>query len=110
MIRIQNVQECAGKNDRLGSVGTAFQPARPSAALFAGAPRMQGAKDCVARRGDDGSWIRLGALWRTHAIQRMSDGRNQMGCLGVHYALTSDEVAELRSIPDEGERLSHVQE
>lgn len=33
-----------------------------------------------------------------------------MGCLGVHFALTEDEVACLRSIPNEGERLSHLQE
>lgn len=33
-----------------------------------------------------------------------------MGCLGVHFALTGDEVAKLRSFKSDGERLSHLQE
>ena len=33
-----------------------------------------------------------------------------MGCLGVHFALTAEEVAQLRSFDDEQERLSHLQE
>lgn len=33
-----------------------------------------------------------------------------MGCLGVHFALTEKEVAHLRSLDDEQDRLSHLQE
>jgi hypothetical protein len=33
-----------------------------------------------------------------------------MGCLGVHFALTHDEVASLRAIDDEQSRLQHLQE
>jgi hypothetical protein len=33
-----------------------------------------------------------------------------MGCLGVHFALTEDEVAHLRSLTDEQARLEHLQE
>ena len=33
-----------------------------------------------------------------------------MGCLGVHFALTEKEVAELRSLPDEQGRLDHLKE
>ena len=32
-----------------------------------------------------------------------------MACLGVHFALTSDDVRQLRSIRDESERLNHLQ-
>jgi|ERR1035438_4912033 hypothetical protein len=33
-----------------------------------------------------------------------------MSCLGVHFALTEKEAAYLRSLDDEQERLSHLQE
>lgn len=33
-----------------------------------------------------------------------------MSCLGVHFALTEEEAAHLRSLADEQERLSHLQE
>src|SRR6266851_3241816 len=33
-----------------------------------------------------------------------------MSCLGVHFALTEKEAAHLRSLDDEQERLSHLQE
>jgi Domain of unknown function (DUF1877) len=33
-----------------------------------------------------------------------------MSCLGVHFALTEKEVAHLRSLNDEQERLEHLQE
>lgn len=33
-----------------------------------------------------------------------------MGCLGVHFALTEDDVSSLRAIPDEEDRLSYLQE
>ncbi len=33
-----------------------------------------------------------------------------MSCLGVHFALTEDEVATLRAIDDEQDRISHIQE
>jgi hypothetical protein len=33
-----------------------------------------------------------------------------MSCLGVHFALAEDDVATLRSIGDEQERLAHLQE
>jgi hypothetical protein len=33
-----------------------------------------------------------------------------MSCLGVHFALTADDVAALRAMDDESERLDHVQE
>jgi hypothetical protein len=33
-----------------------------------------------------------------------------MSCLGVHFALTEQEAQHLRSLEDEQERLSHVQE
>ena len=33
-----------------------------------------------------------------------------MSCLGVHFALTKDEVTHLRSLTDEQERLEHLQE
>ena len=33
-----------------------------------------------------------------------------MGCLGVHFALTEKEVEHLRSLEDEEERVSHLQE
>ena len=33
-----------------------------------------------------------------------------MSCLGVHFALTEKEAQHLRSLDDEQERLSHVQE
>ena len=33
-----------------------------------------------------------------------------MSCLGVHFALTEGEVRHLRSLKDEQERLSHLQE
>jgi len=33
-----------------------------------------------------------------------------MGCLGVHFALSENEVAALRAIEDEQERLEHLQE
>ncbi|MEX0718775.1 MAG: YfbM family protein [Planctomycetaceae bacterium] len=33
-----------------------------------------------------------------------------MSCLGVHFALTEDEVAQLRSFDDEQERLDYLQE
>jgi hypothetical protein len=33
-----------------------------------------------------------------------------MGCLGVHFALTEKEVADLRSLPDEQARLDHLKE
>ena len=33
-----------------------------------------------------------------------------MSCLGVHFALTKDEAAHLRSLPDEQARLDHLQE
>jgi len=33
-----------------------------------------------------------------------------MSCLGVHFALTEDEVAELKAIDDEQDRLEHLQE
>lgn len=32
-----------------------------------------------------------------------------MGCLGVHFALTEDEVLTLRAIDDERARLAHIQ-
>lgn len=33
-----------------------------------------------------------------------------MSCLGVHFALTDDDVVTLRAIDDEQDRLAHVQE
>jgi len=33
-----------------------------------------------------------------------------MGCLGVHFALTEQEVAHLRSLPDDPSRLHHLLE
>ena len=33
-----------------------------------------------------------------------------MSCLGVHFALTNDEAAHLRSLTDEQARLEHLQE
>jgi hypothetical protein len=33
-----------------------------------------------------------------------------MSCLGVHFALSEDEVAALRAIEDEEDRLAHLQE
>jgi hypothetical protein len=33
-----------------------------------------------------------------------------MGCLGVHFALTEDEVAALKSRPSDAARLDHLQE
>lgn len=33
-----------------------------------------------------------------------------MSCLGVHFALTTEEVAHLRSLSDEHARLEHLQE
>ncbi len=33
-----------------------------------------------------------------------------MSCLGVHFAITDDDVATLRSIADEKDRLAHLQE
>jgi hypothetical protein len=33
-----------------------------------------------------------------------------MSCLGVHFALTQDETAHLRSLPDKQARLHHLQE
>ena len=33
-----------------------------------------------------------------------------MSCLGVHFALTAEEAAHLRSLEDEQERLEHLQE
>lgn len=33
-----------------------------------------------------------------------------MSCLGVHFALTEDDVAHLRSLADEQARLEHLQE
>ena len=33
-----------------------------------------------------------------------------MSCLGVHFAVTKDEAAHLRSLPDEQARLDHLQE
>ena len=33
-----------------------------------------------------------------------------MGCLGVHFALTEQEVLDLRSLSDEQARLDHLQE
>jgi hypothetical protein len=33
-----------------------------------------------------------------------------MSCLGVHFALTKGEIAQLRSLPDEQARLEHLQE
>jgi hypothetical protein len=33
-----------------------------------------------------------------------------MSCLGVHFALTEKEVAHLRSLEDEQDRLAHLQE
>jgi hypothetical protein len=35
---------------------------------------------------------------------------NAMSCRGVHFALTKDEVATLRSLPGEQARLDHLQE
>jgi hypothetical protein len=32
-----------------------------------------------------------------------------MGCLGVHFALTKEEVDALRGLPDDGARLDHLQ-
>ena len=32
-----------------------------------------------------------------------------MACLGVHFALTADDVQQLRSISDESDRLDHLQ-
>src|SRR5262245_7081653 len=32
-----------------------------------------------------------------------------MGCLGVHFALTQEEVAHLRSLPDSHTRLEYLQ-
>src|SRR5690349_1940245 len=32
-----------------------------------------------------------------------------MGCLGVHFALTGEEVETLRSLPDDAARLDHLQ-
>lgn len=32
-----------------------------------------------------------------------------MSCLGVHFALTKEDVAVLRSLSDENERLAHIQ-
>ena len=34
----------------------------------------------------------------------------RMSCLGVHYALTSEEVARLKAFDDDSERLDHLQE
>ncbi len=33
-----------------------------------------------------------------------------MSCLGVHFALTADEVSQLRSFESDDERLAHLQE
>ena len=33
-----------------------------------------------------------------------------MSCLGVHFALTEKEAAQLRSLPDDQSRLDHLQE
>jgi hypothetical protein len=33
-----------------------------------------------------------------------------MGCLGVHFALSADDVQQMKSIPDEQGRLEHLQE
>ena len=33
-----------------------------------------------------------------------------MGCLGVHFAISDDDVQQLRSITDEQGRLDHLQE
>ena len=31
-----------------------------------------------------------------------------MGCLGVHFAISTDDVRKLKSIPDEQVRLDHL--
>jgi hypothetical protein len=46
----------------------------------------------------------MSGVIHAHRIQ------NTMSCLGVHFALSTDEAAYLRSLPDEQARRCHLQE